>query len=325
VIGALAVTTTALLFSANLALAGPTAEPAAEPAPAAPVVDRRVDAAPRVGPAALVRVNGTLYRPLGQVPNPPRVRAKAWVVVDMASGAVLGKHRARTSLPQASTIKLLTALTAAHRVDPVAPLRATRRAARTICTCAGVRAGRRYTRSTLLAGMLVPSGNDAAEALAGADPRGRARFIAAMNNTAARLGATDTVARNPSGLDHRGAHSSARDLMVFLRAAAAHPAVAGWLDTPRTRFGPIGGRTHRLVASTDYMHLYPDSYAAKNGYTTRAGNTLAVATRVNQREVGVALLDARSGFTTSSARRLTLWAARNAAVLGPVGNLPEGP
>jgi serine-type D-Ala-D-Ala carboxypeptidase (penicillin-binding protein 5/6) len=348
VIGPLAVTTAALLLSANLAMAGQdlatTQNPATGQGAAGgdAVVTATAgastalqtapgttgDQAPAVAPRAAspaVRVNGTLYRPAGEVPRPPRVRARTWVVVDMASGNVLGKHRARTELPQASTIKLLTALTATHRVHPTAPLRATRRAANTICSCAGVRAGRRYTRSMLLAGMLIPSGNDAAEALAGADPRGRARFIRAMNNTAARLGASDTVARNPSGLDQPGGRSSARDLMVFLRAAAAHSAVAGWLDRPRVQFGPIGGRTHRLVASTDYLHLYDGSYAAKNGYTTRAGNTLAVATRIAGREIGVALLDARSGYTTSSARRLTVWAARNAGLLAPVGHLPGLP
>jgi D-alanyl-D-alanine carboxypeptidase (penicillin-binding protein 5/6) len=70
------------------------------------------------------------------------------------------------------------------------------------------------------------------------------------------------------------------------------------------------------------MHMYPDSYAAKNGYTTRAGNTLVVATRINGRNIGVAMLDGRDGHTTSGARALTRWAANNADLLAPVGRLP---
>lgn len=290
---------------------------AAQVSTATPVADAQVTEA--------ARVNGTVYRPIGPVPAPPKVRARSWVVVDMTSGNILGRHRARAKLPQASTIKLLTAVTAMHRIHPTNPLRATRRAARTICSCAGVKAGRSYSRAMLLSGMLVKSGNDAAEALAGADPRGRAHFIGGMNRTAARLGATDTVARNPSGLDQAGAHSSARDLVVFLREASLRSSIAGWLDTPSTRFGPIGGRRHLLTSSTDYLHMFPDSYAAKNGFTSRAGNTLTAATLINGRRIGVALLDARAGFTTKGARRLTTWAATNADQLGPVGRLPGTP
>lgn len=296
-----------LLVSAILAVSAPTS--------AVPSSAQRVAPQP-------VQANGTVYRPVGDVPAPPRLRAKAWVVVDMPTGHIVGKHRARAKLPQASTIKLLTALTAGFRVHPTRPLRATRLAASTICSCAGVQAGRRYTRTMLLSGMLVKSGNDAAEALAGADRRGRRAFIAAMNNTASRLGASDTVAKNPSGLDQAGGHSSARDLVVFLREASRRPAIARWLDTPYTRFGAIGGRRHLLEATTDYLHMYPESYAAKNGYTTRAGNTLAVATRINGRNIGVAVLDADAGYTTSGARALTRWAGNNADLLAPVGALP---
>lgn len=297
----------AVLTSAVLGVATPTAAlPQAQQTAAQPV-----------------KVNGTIHRPVAKVPAPPPVQARAWAVVDMSTGRILGKHRARAKLPQASTIKLLSALTAVRRIDPVAPVRATRSAASTICSCAGVKAGKRYTRAMLLAGMLVRSGNDAAEALAGADARGRPRFITAMNTIAGRLQASDTVAKNPSGLDQAGAYSSARDLLIFLREASSRQAISGWLDTPSMRFGAIGGRRHRLEATTDYMHMYPDSYAAKNGYTTRAGNTLAVATEVNGRNVGVAILGARAGYTTSGARSLTMWAADNADRLAAVGRLPR--
>jgi serine-type D-Ala-D-Ala carboxypeptidase (penicillin-binding protein 5/6) len=305
------VTTAGLVVSAALTVASPTAAAPTRAQAAAPVVAHR-----------------TTYRPVDAAAQPPPpVHARAWIVVDMATGAVLGKHRARARLPQASTMKLLTALTAAHRISATRPLRATRLAASTICSCAGVKAGKRYTREMLLKGMLVKSGNDAAEALAGADPKGRARFIAAMNNTAARLGAADTVAKNPSGLDAAGAHSSARDLVLLLRAAARRDVIAPWLDRAHVRFGAIGGRKHRLTTLTDYELLHPDSYAAKSGYTTRARNTLVAASHYVTRDavthdVGVSILGAEAGFTTSGARSLVEWAGDNADLLDPVGQLP---
>jgi serine-type D-Ala-D-Ala carboxypeptidase (penicillin-binding protein 5/6) len=306
----LLVATAALLTAGSLALTAPTA------------------ASPSLTQQATREVaNGTVYRPLGDVRVPPTLHAKAWVVVDMASGNLLGKHGARARLPQASTIKLLTALTATHRIPADEPLRATRLAASTICSCAGVRAGLHYTRAKLFGGMLVKSGNDAAEAIAGADPRGRARFIAGMNNTAERLGAVDTVAKNPSGLDQAGAHSSARDLLVLLREAARRPDIIRWLDKPSMRFGAIGGPRHRLDSTTDYLLMYEDSYAAKNGFTTNAGNTLVAASHYVDRDgvehdIGVAVLGSQAGFTTTGARALTRWAANNAALLAPVGRLP---
>lgn len=281
--------------------------------------------AQRARAVAQVITHRTAYRPRSELLTPPPVvHAKAWVVVDMDAGVLLGRHRARARLPQASTIKLLTALTASHRLSATQPITATRLAADTICSCAGVRAGRRYSREMLLGGMLVKSGNDAAEALAGGARHGRGGFIAAMNKTAARLGATDTVAKNPSGLDQSGAHSSARDLMVLLREASQRPAIAPWLDTSSLLFGPIGGARHLLQTTTDYQMLYEDSYAAKNGYTTRAVNTLAVATLIDGRRIGAALLGAEAGFTTTGARRLTEWASTNRALLAPVGVLPAG-
>jgi len=301
-----------LLTSALLTVAAPTA--------AAPTQARV---------AAAKVVNGTVYRPVDAAAKPPPVvRARAWIVVDMSTGVVLGKHRAHRRLPQASTMKLLTALTATHRVSATRPLRATRLAANTICSCAGVVAGRRYTRDKLLGGMLVKSGNDAAEALAGADPQGRARFIGAMNRTADRLGATETVARNASGLDAAGAHSSARDLVVLLRAAHRRDPIAPWLDRRRMRFGAIGGPTHPLSAVADYTQIYDDSYAAKSGYTTNARNTLVAASLFAARDdvtrdIGVAVLGAEAGFTTRGARGLVRWAANNEPKLGPVGLLPN--
>jgi serine-type D-Ala-D-Ala carboxypeptidase (penicillin-binding protein 5/6) len=272
------------------------------------------------GPAVVRR--RTRYHPVGNVVAPPVMRARAWVVADLESGAVLGRHRARVRLPQASTIKVLTALTALRRVPSDVPVRATARAASTTCSCAGVVAGRRYPRWMLLAGMLTTSGNDAAEALAGGDRRGRGAFIAAMNRLAARLGTTDTVAKNPSGLDTPGAHSSARDLIVLLRAATQEPRIARWLDARGVKFGALHGNRHWLSTSTDFVHQHPQSYAAKNGYTSNADNTLVTATRLRGHRIAVAVLGAPAGRTTTGAWALTRWGTQHAQALAPVGRLP---
>ncbi len=315
----LTLTVAALVTStaATLAIAGPSATASPTAASAGPATSVVTVVRP---PLHLAR--NTYYRPAGRVPLPPTVTARSWVVADLDTGAILGTHLRHNKLPQASTIKLLTALTAADTVAARPAHRVSRSEAHPAsCTCAGLVVGQRYTRTALLAGMLLPSGNDAAEALAGSHPRGRAAFVAAANRKAAALGARDTVMVTPSGLTARGAHSSASDLLVLLRAAQASPVVRPILGMSSYRLGPVGGRTHVVRRATDYVNKYP-SAQGKSGYTTAARNTLVVNTPINGRHIGVALLGAPYGKSTSGARALTLWASANRSRLAVLAHLP---
>jgi D-alanyl-D-alanine carboxypeptidase (penicillin-binding protein 5/6) len=267
--------------------------------------------------------NRTEFRPRATaVGIPPWVRARAWVVADLDTGHLLGKHNAREQLPQASTMKLLTALTAMRTVAPGALHRVTRFEASQTCSCAGLKRGRVYRRDTLLAGMLLPSGNDAAEAVAGSHPQGRRAFYRDMNALAVELGARDTVAKNASGLTAVGSHSSARDLVVLLRAAVADPTIAGILGQRKALITTAnGGLSHYVWRGTDYVNRYPGSLG-KSGYTTPAKNTLVVTTDIDGHHIAVATLGAPGGYSTSGARALTEWANGNFEALKAVGRLP---
>jgi D-alanyl-D-alanine carboxypeptidase (penicillin-binding protein 5/6) len=287
-------------------------------------------ASPSVTPVAQV-VHRTAFKAVsGSVTAPPKVRMRAWAIADLDTGVILAVHDHRRWLPQASTLKLLTAVTAASRVPGVPRHRVTYAEAHPqFCTCAGLRVGRRYTRAALMTGMLLPSGNDAAEALAGSDPRGHAAFIAAMNARAHRLGATDTHVVTPSGLTAAGAHSSARDLLVFLRAAQENTVVEPFLEMTSGRIGPLRGRSHVVYRATDYVNKYPTA-EGKSGYTTPARNTLVVATPMSTpsgavHRIGVATLGAPGGYSTTGTRALSEWAALNYDQLRPVGHLPAAP
>lgn len=267
--------------------------------------------------------NGTEFRPRRTtVALPPRVRARSWVVVDLDTGRMLGKHEARARLPQASTMKLLTAVTATRTIKPGTTYKVARYDTSQVCSCSGILRGRYYTRDTLLQAMLLPSGNDAAEAVAGAHPRGRWAFYRAMNRVARELGARDTVARNASGLTAPGSHSSARDLVLLLRAALADETVRGILEMRSAVIATVTGRhRHRVWRSTDYVNTYEGSLG-KSGWTTPAQNTLVVVTEIEGRRIAVASLGAPSGFSTSGARALTEWASASFEGLKGVGRLP---
>jgi serine-type D-Ala-D-Ala carboxypeptidase (penicillin-binding protein 5/6) len=268
--------------------------------------------------------NRTSFRPRkARVTLPPQVRANAWAVVDLDTGRLLGKYDARAQLPQASTMKLLTAVTATRHIDQAAKHRVTKYEAGQTCSCAGLRPGLRYSRDTLLAGMLLPSGNDAAEAVAGSHPDGRQAFYRAMNDVAAELGASDTVAANASGLTAYGSHSSARDLVLLLRAALADPTVTSILSMRSATIASVRGlRAHTVWRGTDYVNMYPGSLG-KSGYTTPAQNTLVVATEIDGHRIAVSSLGAPGGYSTSGARALTLWATKNFENLRAVGRLPN--
>lgn len=261
-----------------------------------------------------------VLRPEGRVTLPPKVRMRAWIVTDAETGEVLAHRDASRALPVASLTKLLTALTAVEQVPP-GRHRAPAWAAGQVCSCAGVTTGRRYTRATLLAGALLPSGNDAAEALAAAHPGGRWGFYAAMDDVAARLGARRTRGGNASGLSTGGGFSTARDMAVLLDAALQRPVLARLLSTRTSaRFRHVGGRAHRVPQKTHYVQAYADS-AGKAGYTSVALNTLAVQTVVAGHRFGIVTLGAPGGYSTSGTRALAEWAAAERDRLRPVGRL----
>jgi D-alanyl-D-alanine carboxypeptidase (penicillin-binding protein 5/6) len=331
-------TSTTAVRSTTAALAVATPGPAAARAPrqatstsSAPAASTQTPRARTVGSALVTTrvVRRTRFRGVGRVSAPPRVRARAWAVADLDTGRLLAVHRDRAHLPQASTIKLLTALTAADTVPAEPSHRVTRAEARPQwCTCAGLKVGRRYSRTALLAGMLLPSGNDAALALAGAAGHGQDWFVDAMNAKAVELGARDTHVVTPNGLTAAGAYSSARDLLIFLRAAQANRVVEPVLELSTYPLGPRGGHTHLVFRANDYVNRYArvdSGTQGKSGYTTPAKNTLVVATPLRGHRIGVAELGAPSGWTTSEARALTLWAAANLGRLQPVGQLPATP
>ncbi|WP_181642452.1 D-alanyl-D-alanine carboxypeptidase family protein [Nocardioides massiliensis] len=281
---------------------------------------------------ARFRHRGAVVRPAGLTALPPRVRMRSWIVVDSATGEVLGHKLANQRLPVASLTKLLTAITALDRVPARPVTKVPRWAARQTCSCAGIKPGRRYDRRSLLTGALLTSGNDAAEALAAADPAGRWAFYDAMNAAAFALGATRTHVANASGLTVPGAHSTAADMARVLDAAMARPALARLLGTRGSGVVRNGaGKAHRVQQKTHYVQTYAGA-AGKSGYTSASLNTLAVRTTIAvpdgaggvvERTVDVVTLGAPGGYSTTGTRALATWAATWRDQLLPVGRLPR--
>jgi D-alanyl-D-alanine carboxypeptidase len=212
----------------------------------------------------------------------PRVEARAGVVMDAATGAVLWQRQAHLPVLVASTTKILTAIVANDSYPAGRRLRVPEAAERVDGTRFGYRTGWRIRRDQLLTTLLLVSANDAAETLAAAWPDGgRAGFLRAMAAKCAELGCTDSTWRDPSGLDAPGHRVSAADLAVLGRALLARPVLAKLVGSRAVAYRwPDGRRT--VLANHNHFVGWgrdPGAIGVKTGYTTEAGSTIVAAQR----------------------------------------------
>jgi D-alanyl-D-alanine carboxypeptidase (penicillin-binding protein 5/6) len=156
----------------------------------------------------------------------------------------------------------------------------------------------------LLAATLIPSGNDAAYALAehmgggGVDA-----FVGMMNEEAEVLGLEDTRFQNPTGLDDRGQYSSARDLAAMAQAASAYPE---FREIVATDYATITTQDRKieLVSTNELLLTYPPATGVKTGTTPRAGESLVASATAQDESFVSVILDAREDRFAASIRAL---------------------
>ena len=214
----------------------------------------------------------TVTRPPASAP-PPRVSASAWYLVG-EDGGVLAARNERQRRAIASITKLMTALVVLERAGLSDVVRVSPSAARVGESTIYLRPGEELTVAQLLRGMLVPSANDAAEALALYVGGGSMeRFVRLMNAKASALGLADTHFQNPHGLDQAGHVSSARDATVLVRYALGVPFLRDALG--RETFSLPGRPT--FESTDDLLTSWPPLVAGKTGHTREAGWSEAAA------------------------------------------------
>jgi D-alanyl-D-alanine carboxypeptidase (penicillin-binding protein 5/6) len=216
--------------------------------------------------------------------------APAWIVADMDTGRILAGREQYTRHAPASTIKTLLALVALDELPLDASVVADEADAKVECNCAGVKAGRSYTTAELLDGLLLVSGNDAANTLAHM-LGGRDVAVAKMNAKAAALGATDTVAGSPSGLNGPGVdgYTTPRDLAVIFRAALDNPVFARITSSPAAPFPGDAGPVN-LINQDEMLGRYPGMLGGKTGFTDVARKTFVGAAQRDGRRLVVAMM-----------------------------------
>lgn len=244
--------------------------------------------------------------------GPPAVTCAAWVVADAVTGTVLAAHAPDMPRSPASIVKVMTALVvlddAAGRPSGLDDtVHVSDRAGTETGSTADLRPGDSTTVRELLFGLMLPSGNDAAVALAEhvgrrlgpGDPL--VAFVAAMNARAAALGLTKTTYANPHGKTGAGSGSTARDTAALVRAAMQSTLLRAIVATPEhvaVLANAAGYRREINWRNTNRLLGIEGYCGVKTGTTHDAGCCLAAQGARGGREIVVVVL----GSTSSDAR-----------------------
>lgn len=201
--------------------------------------------------------------------------ASSAILMEGETGRVLYEQDADTPRPVASITKLMTALVAVERQPD---LSATVPILREYTLAEGsslyLREGEEVTLETLLYGLLLQSGNDAALAIAGFCAGDTETFVDWMNGRADDLGMTNTHFCNPNGLHEQEHYSTARDMAVLARACLANETLCTVMATKSIALGGRSFANHNKL-----LWRYEGCIGLKTGYTEAAGRTLVSAAR----------------------------------------------
>lgn len=232
--------------------------------------------------------------------TPPAVTAPAAYVFDADTGFVYYAKDADTERPMASCTKIMTILLAIEHGslsqivtigDDAAAL------VRPDSSYMGLSAGERLTLGDLLYGLVLPSGNDAAIAIADAIGGSVPKFVEMMNQRAQELGLTHTHFLNPHGLDldPDNHYTSARDLAVLAAVAMQNQAIVKVTSTLHYKLPKTDAhKAYDLWSGIDLLagarSPYVGAIGVKPGYTGIAGFCQAFAAiRHGHLMVGVVL------------------------------------
>jgi D-alanyl-D-alanine carboxypeptidase (penicillin-binding protein 5/6) len=271
-------------------------------------------------------------RPADTPDGPPNVSARGWAIINGRNGQRLYGGNDATASPMASTTKVMTAyivlrLAADNREVLDEVITVSEPAARTAGSSARIRTGDRVPVREMLYGLLLPSGNDAAAAIAEHfGPRLRERnaanppapvasFVAEMNRQAARLMLGETRYLDPHGLARN--EGSPRNLCTLAHHAMQNATFREYVQTRRRQTRITGADKERREVTWDNTNRLLDIEGydgIKTGTTTAAGSCLVASARRGEDHLIVAILGATSNDSRyNDTRNLFRWAWRERA------------
>jgi serine-type D-Ala-D-Ala carboxypeptidase (penicillin-binding protein 5/6) len=228
--------------------------------------------------------------------TPPR----AGLLFNLTTGQVLWQRNPYRRARIASLTKMMTALLAVQSAPPSAHVLVTRQAVESAGSKVGVLPlGKHVRLESMLYGLLLPSGNDAAMAIAQHIAGSARRFVSEMNAEAAKLGMGCTRYSSPSGYVDQGNFSCAADLALLAHVDLQQPRIARIVHTYTAALPfPIkGGKLYLYNNNPLLIYGYPGVTGLKTGYTMAAGRCLVATAERHGVRLGVVLLDSPAPAT----------------------------
>lgn len=217
----------------------------------------------------------------------------AGLLFDLHTGRVLWQLNPLEHLHIASLTKMMTALRVVRTSSPNAPVLVTKAAVASAGSKVGVLPlGKDVRLETMLYGLLLPSGNDAAVALAQHVSGSEGAFVASMNQEAAHLGMGCTHYTSPSGYFNARNYSCAADLAELAHVDLEQPLIARIVRTEKA-VEPLpikGGKVYLYNNNPLLVYGYPGATGLKTGYTELAGDCLVGTAERHGVKLGVVLL-----------------------------------
>jgi len=227
--------------------------------------------------------------------QPPPVSALSAVVVDDQCGDLLFDKDSHHRLPPASITKIATALVAVETTDPDEIINVNiDNFFAGDGTVMGLETGMRLPMRDLLYGLLLPSGNDAAVAIARRVAGDVPAFVNRMNAKVRDLGLQDTHFTNPHGLDAAGHYSSAYDMTMLGRYAYKEPIIA---EIVRTQQYQPNWDGPELWSGDLLLWLYPGADGMKTGWTEKAGQTMVATAQRDGHRLFVGVMGSLDRYT----------------------------
>jgi D-alanyl-D-alanine carboxypeptidase (penicillin-binding protein 5/6) len=266
--------------------------------------------APALSPAGF-RLGSSHFTLAGLAVQPDPVRLsfhaapRAGLLFNLSSGRVLWQRNPLRRLPIASLTKMMTALVTVESASAEEEVTVTRDAVYANGSKVGVLpVHRQVPLESLLYGLMLPSGNDAAVALAEHISGSVAGFVRRMNVVAAHRGLGCTRFSSPHGFYDQDNFSCAADLAVLAHLDLEQPRIARIARTYRAiiPFPIKGGKLYLANNNPMLIYGYPGATGLKTGYTVASGRCLVATAERHGVRLGVVLLDSPAPAT--QARKL---------------------
>jgi len=263
----------------------------------------------------LVRKLPIVYLPPAPYPvligiYPKELTAEAIVVMDIPSSTLLYSKNANLPLTPASTTKIMTAIIVLenYQLDKIIEVKNLK----TDGVNMGLVIGDKLTVESLLYGLLVGSGNDAAFVLAGYYKGGIEKFIYSMNNKAKQLNMLDTHFNNVSGLEEENHYTTALDLARLTTYALKNPIFSKIVSIPEITIPNLNyTKWYHLKNINKLLGEVAGVFGVKTGFTEEAGECLVTAAQKEEKKILTVVLNSKDRFSETA--YLIDWAFNNSS------------